>query len=304
MPKHQPRWAHSSAGLAVALGLRTDPIPPALAGHLQNATTADPAEDLVELEGKLRATVATLTSRTNQAEHSIADARRKIAEAGHSWSPAGWLRRRSAKAELSSAIARQSGLRDSLDQAVIARDTLREFVIGLGAPFGLLGESSAGWQRSADIPASVVVFGPEDSFVAADSRRMDSGWASARVAGEIYGEQWRRDGDDDGPYSQPLDRAGPWRIGFIPHTGEVYASRHCGYLPEEVWLLGRDFEAQRAHTTLDGLLPRMREPNSLILAAGVVHAARSLRSTPQRTALRLRGTQEPQAHVAEAGDLE
>lgn len=303
MPKNQPRWAHSSAGLAVVLGMRSDPVPPALIAHLQNVTSADPAEDLVGLEGKLRAIVATLTSRTNHVERSIADSHRKIADAGRSWSPVAWFRRLGAKTSLSSEIARQADLRQSLDAAVSARDTLRQFVIGLDAPSGLLRESAAGWQRSPDVPPSVVAFGPEDSFVTADSRRLERGWASARVAGDIYGEGWRRDGDDDGPYSQPMDRAGPWRIGFIPRTGEVYASRHCGHLPQEVWLLGKDFEAQHAHTILDGLLPRMREPNSLILAAGVVHAERSLRSTRERTALRLPDDQESRAHATEAGEL-
>lgn len=283
---HQPRWVHSSGGLAVVLGMRADPVPDELVAHLEQGTTADPAEDLIELEGKLRATVATLTRRANQAEHAVADARRLVADAKTDRGLSAWLRRRRTKADLAGVITAQSKVRDLLDDAVAMRDVLREFVIRLDAPSGLLRESADGWQHSPDVPPSVVVFGPEDSFVAADSRRLEAGWGGSRIAGVVYGEQWRRDGDDDGPYSQPLDRAGPWRVAFIPRTGEIYASRRCGYLSQEVWLLGSDFEPDHAHDLLTGLMPRMREPNSVILAAGVVHATRSLRPRGRCVALR------------------
>ncbi|SDP97889.1 hypothetical protein SAMN05421507_13434 [Lentzea jiangxiensis] len=250
-------------------------MPAALAPHLQQEITANQGEDLVALEGNLRATAATLMALTNQAEHEIAVARHQAAAACTGWGLTARLRRRTANAELTRAIQKQSELRDLLDEALTMRNTLREFVIGFDAPAGLLRESADGWQRSPHVPASVIVFGLEDSFVAADSRRLDSGWAGARVAGETYGEQWRRDGDS--PDSRPLDRAGPWRVGFSPRTGEVYASRRCGYLSQKVWLLGREFEAEQAHDLLTALMPRMREPTSLILAAGVVHVARSLR---------------------------
>ncbi|MFD9701244.1 hypothetical protein [Lentzea sp. NPDC059081] len=272
--------------MEVALGLQVDSVPDAVTTRLTRGTTADPAEDLIKLEGKFRSMVAALKARTNEAEHAVASARRELTDAGSRRGLAAWRRRRSTMSGLARAIKRQSEVSALLHDAIVLLDTLREFVIGLNAPAGLLRESADGWRLSPDVPATAVVFGPEDNFAAADPRRLETGRGIPGLAGEVYGEQWRRDGDDDGPYSRPLDRAGPWRLAYIARTGEIYASRRCGYLSQEVWLLGSGFEPERARDLLGGLLPRMREPNSLILAAGVVHACRPLRPAGDRVGLR------------------
>lgn len=304
---HQPGWVHSESGLAVALGLRTDPLPNALAAQLvgPNAagTTANPAEDLILLEGKLCAAVAKLTTHVTRAESAVASARRRVPDAQTGLRLRTWRRRRRTKAELNAAITSQAEVRDLLRDAITLRDVLRNFVIELDAPAGLLREAADGWKRSPDVPASVVVMGPQDNFLAADTRRARRDWGYPEVDAEVFGEQWRRDDDDDDPYAEPGDRCGPWRVGYIPRTGEIFASRHSGYLAQEVWLLGKDFGAQQARTLLEGLLPRMREPNSLILAAGVVHAARNLRGSGQERLVVL-GSGSPNTHqqVSDARD--
>jgi hypothetical protein len=292
-PHHQPGWLHTENGLAITLGLRTDPVPTTLAERLlaptESGTTADPAEDLISLEGRLRATVAELTAHATRTEHAVVSARRRLADA----QTGPWLgrrrRRRRCNAELAAAVTAQAEVRNLLDDALMLRDTLRNFVITLDAPAGLLRQAADGWKRLPDVPATVIVMGAQDNFLAADPRRTRRDWGYPEVDAEIFGEQWRRDGDDDGPYTEPADRSGPWRVGYIPRTGEIFASRHCGYLAQEVWLLGKDFGAWQARELLEGLLPRMREPNSLILVAGAVHAARTLRATHRSITLRRPG---------------
>lgn len=304
---HQPGWQHSDCALVLKLGLRTDPVPDAVAEQLVGpdapGTTADPAEDLIALEGKLRAAAAELTAHATKAEFAVASARRRAADAQTGPWLWNWRRRRRTKTELTNAITSQADVRDLLRDAITLRDVLRNFVIELDAPTGLLREAADGWKRSSDVPASVVVMGAQDNFLAADTRRARRDWGYPEVDAEVFGEQWRRDGDDDGPYAEPGDRCGPWRVGYIPRTGEIFASRHGGYLAQEVWLLGKDFGAQQARTLLEGLLPRMREPNSLILVAGVVHASRNLRGSGQER-LPMLGSGSPNAHqrVSDARD--
>ena len=98
------------------------------------------------------------------------------------------------------------------------------------------------------------------------------------VTGEQYGVGWRRDGDDsdDGdPDTDEPAAIGPWQLCYLPATGEVYATRHCQYLPPEVWLLGRRFVNPGPTRRMLSLLRRrrMNQPNSLILAAHVIDEA-------------------------------
>jgi hypothetical protein len=125
------------------------------------------------------------------------------------------------------------------------------------------------------------VFGTERAFLDADPRRAaPSWWGTPIPAGVDFGDLWRREGDDDNPDAAPLPRSGPRRLSYLPRTGEVYASRRCGCLPEEVWLLGTEFHGRDSTVTLLlELEDHMRQPNSLILAAHTIHAEQQRRVT-------------------------
>jgi hypothetical protein len=163
-------------------------------------------------------------------------------------------------------------------------EILRTYVMELDAPHGLLREAADGWRRPSDPPPGVVVFDDEDAFLQADPRRgTTSGWGGLTVAGiEQFGLTWRRDGDEtvDDPTASTSDdepqSTGPWQLGYIVRTGEVYAIRRCGYLSRQVWLVGRGFDAPRAVLdVLSPIMPRITEPNSVILAAWTVHSAQT-----------------------------
>jgi len=122
----------------------------------------------------------------------------------------------------------------------------------------------------------VLVFSSTAAFVSDNTNRADPAWWAYRSdtpGGMSYGDHWRRDGDDDDHIAAPLPRSGPWRLAHLSWTGEVYAVRRTGRQPEEVWLLGSeihdDAEVMGVLTDLRG---RMREPNSLILAAQTIHS--------------------------------
>jgi len=92
------------------------------------------------------------------------------------------------------------------------------------------------------------------------------------LAGSTVGWQWRRDGDDDDPLAEGPHRGGMWWLHHLAVTGEIVASRHNAYLPEEVWLMGRAFfDRTSTRALLSTVEVHMREPNSLLLAAEVVH---------------------------------
>src|SRR5262249_37582953 len=92
------------------------------------------------------------------------------------------------------------------------------------------------------------------------------------IAGELYGTTWRRDGDDDDPWSAEPAMQGRWQLGFIPATSEVYAiSRRSGN-ESTVWLRARGFtDLEQAHRGLTALMQGHRlDPNPLISAAHVL----------------------------------
>ncbi|OLF07285.1 hypothetical protein BU204_35765 [Actinophytocola xanthii] len=97
---------------------------------------------------------------------------------------------------------------------------------------------------------------------------------------------WRRDGDDDDPYTDEPAVLGPWQLGYIPATGEIYATRRCHYREPQVWLLAAGYtDPNRARQLLATLKRHMGEPNSLLLAAQKAHiAARSPAHTDDRDA--------------------
>lgn len=302
----RPFWRHRHDGLVLEVGGRADHVPSAVSSELLRprgaGTTTEPAEDLIRMEGNLRRTIVTLRAELAAADQDVRVQRENLTAAHTRWSLSAWSRRRRIRPVFATAVQRHNEVAELLEEAVELKSVVREFVVELDVPDGLLHEAAQGWKRSPDVPFSAIVCGPEESFIAADSRRARAERGFLEIDADVYGEQWRRDEDDDAPDAEPLDRSGPWQVGYIPRTGEIYASRRCGYLPQEVWLLGTEFGAQQAHTVLDGVLPRMREPNSLILAAGVVHAARSLRGTRHCVALRRPGVAETRADVANAGD--
>jgi hypothetical protein len=293
-PHQQPVWKHTESGLVLRIGRRADEVPAPidewLIGSAGLGLSADAAEDLLRLEGRLRGVLAKLVARAGTAEEAVAAARAAVAEANEArgWGTRSRSRRRAARTTLEQAILDHSATVETMEDARTLIEVLREFVIQLDAPDGLLREAAEGWRRSPDVPASVVAFDDEAAFLSADVRRAAStGWGGTTIAGtEEFGHAWRRDGDEDDPLAEDLDRSGPWSLGFIERTGEIYAIRRCGYLPRAVWLLGNGFEKRRAFELLVRLAPRMREPNSLILAAGTLHAARTLQPTRQCVALR------------------
>jgi hypothetical protein len=191
-------------------------------------------------------------------------------------------------------------LRTALDQFVAscrylsaAQDRVRAvrgFVIGLAlpgvdAPAGLLAGVRSGWRRDPAMPRHVAAYASEDVFVAANPRRgftrparANRDWLMAPddgpVAGEVFGVSWRRDGDDDDTYTDEPAVLGPWQLGYIPATGEIYATRHCHYRDPQVWLLARGYtNPEWTRRVLSNLKRRMGEPNSLLLAARVLRTA-------------------------------
>ena len=272
METRRARWRHTVEGrLLVLLGHRADPVPQMITERLigngtQQTLTADAADDLLLLEAALRQEAAEALDRIDAAQRRITTIRSATEP------DTGALER--AVADHTEAV------RDLEDVRGLIED-LREFVIGLDPPSGSLRAAADGWRRSPDVPAQVVVFDDETTFLTLDPRR-----ATTTALGvfaldgvEEWGWAWRRDGDDD-DQSAPLqpDRCGQWVLGYLPATQEIYAVLRGAGLPTRIWLLGRNFTPDTAHAVLDDLAPRMAHPNSLITAAGKIHAASLWRS--------------------------
>jgi hypothetical protein len=278
-----PTWQHTDTGLMVQVGRRRDRLPDPigdwLAGPGGLGLSGDPARDLLRVERQLRHVIAQLNAEIATAEQGITAAHDQDAP-----NPARPRRRRPRRARraLRTALDVRAELVDSRERARTLLDILRTYVIELDAPHGLLREAADGWRRRPDPPPGVVVFDDEDAFLDTDPRRATtSQWGGTTIAGiEQFGLTWRRDGDedaDDPAASTPDDqlrRTGPWQLGYLERTGEVYGIRRCAYLPRQVWLLGAGFDTVRCvRDVLGPITPRITEPNSLILAAGTVHAA-------------------------------
>lgn len=230
MPPHSLNWQHTQDGLVLRLGHRADPVPRLISDGLIGldgvGTSADPAVDLLRLEGQLRREVAALLRSVERADQVVATVRAR--HHGSRWArllrPGG---RRRVEIALAKASARHTDTVDELEETRAVLEVLRQFVIDLRPPSGLLAEAAAGWQRSAEVPATAVVFDDEQSFQDADPRRVSapSRWGLPFIDGESFGGGWRRDGDDDD--LDVLDRAGPWQVGYIRRTQEIYATRRC-----------------------------------------------------------------------------
>ncbi|QFZ20584.1 hypothetical protein [Saccharothrix syringae] len=272
METRRARWRHTVEGqLLVLLGHRSDPVPQALTDRLigdgtRQTLTADAADDLLLLEAALRQESAEAVQRLDSAQQRITTTRSAP-------QPDGGL--------LEQAVADHTQAVRDLEHARALIEDLREFVIGLDPPAGALRAAAEGWRRSPDVPAQVVTFDDETTFLALDPRRATTtGLGVFALDGvEEWGWAWRRDGDDDDLSAalQP-DRCGQWVLGYLPTTREIYAVLRGAGLPTRIWLLGRDFAPETAHAVLDDLAPRMGQPNSLITAAGTIHSASLWRS--------------------------
>jgi hypothetical protein len=258
-----------------------------------------PGHDLLAAEGRLRQQVWARQARSDNAQVEIHATRARLqqldlAAGSRRFTSRGHRRERTALQHLlATQIAEHTRAVDELRELQRGIDAIREFVIAFTEQTpadGLLIEAAAGWQRSPDVPPWVSVFDDEASFIAVDERRaVQGGWGGPILEAEMFGTNWRRDGDDTDPHAPPALRSGPWQLGYLPRLGEVYALRRCTHLPEQLWLLATvpshtsngtagavsdpapaDWpEGVRRH--LAELTPRMAEPNSLILAATTVH---------------------------------
>jgi hypothetical protein len=281
MSRYQPVWKHTENGLVLRVGHRAEPVPEPidewLIGPNGTGVTADAAEDLLGLEGKLITLATTLVAKVGQAERDVAAARVEVevAEADRGWRARS--RRRAAKAALDAVITEHTATAETLEDARVLIEVLREYVVQLEPTDGPLHEAVLGWSRSPAVPASVVVFDDEEHFVVVDPRReRDTRLGFLGIVNDTFGTGWRRDGDDE-PAGGPSSTSGTWTVAYIPRTGEIYASRRGFSNPAQVWLLGSGFDdVEQAHALLSDLEPAMRQPNSLILVAERVHAARPL----------------------------
>ncbi|GAB3449012.1 hypothetical protein GCM10027436_43100 [Actinophytocola sediminis] len=241
----QPLWHHTTDDtLILEIGHRRAPVPEPVADWLLDSggtgLSTAPGNDLLRLERRLQRLAANL------------DAQRDNAAA---------------------TIRTHAAL-------------LRRFVIDLQPPDGDLRDAADGWQRDSRVPASVVLFIDVEQFLDADPRRATTAdWGGRTIAGiETFGLGWRRDGDDErqgyNDHDDEVALPGPWQIGHIRRNGDIYAIRRGTSLPQQVWLLGTGFDTHDdVCDVLFPVMPRMRTPNSLILAAHAAHEAQLRRAT-------------------------
>lgn len=264
--------------------------------------TDDPAADLIRAESRWRLRSAQLEDTAAQLykvavtafadTHALPPTPREFAD---QLAELAVHRERRPRTLLRTAVDQFVASCQDLSAAQARVRAVRGFVTGLDlpgvdAPAGLLAGAQAGWRRDPAIPPYVSVYATEEVFVVAKPLR---GHACPRpaqrerwmappaglVAGETFGVGWRRDGDDDDPYTDEPAVLGPWRLGYIPATGEIYATRRCHYREPQVWLLARGHHHPgRTRQLLSTLKRRMGEPNSLLLAAHVVRDKPDIRT--------------------------
>ncbi|GAB3167603.1 hypothetical protein GCM10027258_93210 [Amycolatopsis stemonae] len=264
-------WIHRHNRLRVRVGQRTEPVPEPIEGLLlygPDDLTADVGADLLRLDGTLAALARRLRANAEAAAREIS---RHHADRGGAARPLTGRTR-------AEAVAGHTRIVEQLDDVTITIEVLHEFVISL-APDGLLRDVAEGWQRNPEPPAHVEVI--LDEFLAAEldrRRARPDGWGGTALNGvEEFGAHWRREPDDDPSELPPHYLTGSWVLGYLPTTTEVYAVRR-GDGPHTFWLLGGGFATLDEITgVLAPILPKMRCPNSLILAAETIHAARRLR---------------------------
>jgi hypothetical protein len=269
-------WHLTKEGLALTVDDQiAPPLPAQVAGWMREpigpGTTADPAHDVLRLEAQLRGHIAELRGLLDEEERRFERAAAAAARSvGPWWSWAAKRQWRANKDEKDAATESVTIVADGYAEAIQLHQALRDYVIRLDLTDGPLAEAAAGWQLPTEPPAGMATFVDEATFLAANPRRAVSPQWPDLLAGTVFGSSWRRDGDDN---PDLLDRGGPWQIGHILATSEIYATRRGLHVPAGVWLLGMGFSAEKACELLLDLEPRMGQPNSLPLAAAAVIAA-------------------------------
>ncbi|OLR92577.1 hypothetical protein [Actinokineospora bangkokensis] len=262
-------WEHRPDGLVLWIRGAPAAVPRSLAALLLGdgapALTDSPVDDLLGVETSLRRLVAILGAELRAASARVATARAATTPPT-----------RPGPNPLAAAITAHADTTRRHQATLRLLTGLRDWVIDLAPSTGVLGEAAEGWARGPRPPAATTVFVDEDAFLAADPRRAEPDQhGGLRVAGiEAWGHGWRRDGDDDDPAALPLegpDRGGYWSLGYCAPTGDLYAVRRAPHLTRLVWLLGTLLRTREsARSLLDPLTDRMRDPNSLVLAAHTI----------------------------------
>lgn len=279
-------WVNTMEGLGLLIGGRTVVMSDELADHLLDDNFFmlgdSPAEDLIGFEGELRRAAFHATRRVGRTSMAVERQQQLVDQLD---------------AELADTFDRQlpvvlrardnaaALLRDLAEEHEVASESLahwrthvaevREFVAELWVEGGPLAAAAAGWQRPPERPTDVIRFPGEQAFIADDPRRSADTDRVSLLDAEDFGRGWRRDGDDDDdPLGGYLDLAGPWEVGYLPRTGEIYALRRCGYLDDEVWLLGSGFDDDsQTRDLLSNLEQHKLEPNSLLLLTHTIRQA-------------------------------
>lgn len=267
-------WDHDRGSLWLRVADREVAVPTLIStlllGDAGHGLTDDPAIDLLRLELDLRRYRRSLDDAAATAREEVGYGCDAVTLAGAEIGSDANRHHRLAMAHLATALrwyATCAAQRRCIQSWI---KKIRWFVIGTAVPDGLLAEAAAGWGRPSVRPSFVIVYPTVKEFVAENRARADRPWWGSRssILGLSFGDAWRRDGDDDDPQAAPLPRTGPWRLAYLPGTGEIIAQRRAGRLPEQIWLLASHWgDVGRATAVLSGLQQRMREPNSLILAA-------------------------------------
>jgi hypothetical protein len=280
--RNELSWEYHHSRLLLRVGDRHLLVPglvtALLFGDAGHGLSDDPSIDLLRLERDLRHygrfVDEEICETTQRVTHGCKFLMLAYAEGGRK----GRRDRRLAREYLAAAAALHAAQTAEQHRIRSWKSQVRQFVIDAGVSGGFLAEAAAGWCRRSDRPEFVPVFATVRDFIEANPDRADPEWWAYRshMPGTPWGGLWRRDGDDDDPGTAPLPRSGPWRLAYLPQTGEIYACRPAGRKPEEVWLLSTG-QHDSAHVTglLTELRRHIREPNSLILAASVLHETRS-----------------------------
>jgi hypothetical protein len=280
-------WEHVRDSLWLCVGDHEVAVPnlitALLLGDAGHGLTDDPAIDLLRLELDLRRYHRSLGDTAATAREEVGYGRDAVTLAGADVGLDAHRHRRLALTHLATALQWYATCASQRRCVRSWITRVRWFVIGAAVPDGLLTEAAAGWRRASVQPSFIVVYPTAKDFVAENQARADTVWRDRHgsTPGTSFGEFWRRDGDDDDPQAAPLPRTGPWRLTYLPATGEIIAHRRAGRQPEKIWLLSSHWDDVGAATAvLSGLRPRMREPNSLILVAHTLHAERSTAYEP------------------------
>lgn len=268
-------WHHLPDGLELRLGHRTeflfDPLAEWLTGPAGVGTTANAAADLVKLEARFTAIARDVQLGLGVAEIGVAAAQTMVTEADARPDHGA---RTDASRILAEATRHKDHVAETLDDVHTLIELVRDFVIGLDVPDGLLRHTADGWFRDPAPPTSAAVFPDQGTFIAEDPRRATTTLGRTVLGGiEQFGSTWRRDPDDQVNGLDPAAPIGTWTLGYLPATGELYAVRRSLLASQEIWVLGRFTNPTEVADVLAPAIPLMRSPNSLILAADLAHQA-------------------------------